>query len=100
GIGTLISLTLFILTKKDEIILPTDAYAVSLYQKRPSRQEVDNFVNVLKDRVRTYVRNKYLILNKDLDNETRAKHLFWMFERGFVSQKEFEEIKASIKIEL
>jgi hypothetical protein len=99
GIGTFISLTLFILTKRDEIIVPTDAYAVALYQKRPSRQEVDNFVNLLKDRVRTYVRNKYLILNKDLDDETRARHLFWMFERGFVSQKEFEEIKASIKIE-
>jgi hypothetical protein len=100
GIGTFISLTLFVLTKKDEIILPTDTYSVALYQKRPSKQEVDKFVNLLKDRVRTYVRNKYLILNKDLDNETRARHLFWMFERGFVSQKEFEETKASIKVEL
>lgn len=100
GIGTFISLTLFVVTKKDEIILPTDTYAVALYQKRPSKQDVDNFVSALKDRVRTYVRNKYLILNRDLDNETRARHLFWMFERGFVSQKEFEEIKASIKIEL
>ena len=100
GIGTFISLVLFVLTKKDEIILPTDSYAVALYQKRPSKQEVDNFVNLLKDRVRTYVRNKYLILNKDLDSDTRVRHLFWMFERGFVSQREFEEIKASIKIEL
>jgi hypothetical protein len=99
GIGTFVSLTLFLLTKKDEIIIPTDAYSVALYQKRPSKQDVDNFVNLLKDRVKTYVRNKYLILNKDLDGDTRARHLFWMFERGFVSQKEFEEIKASIKIE-
>ena len=99
GIGTFISLTLFLLTKKDEIIIPTDAYSVAVYQKRPSKQDVDNFVNLLKDRVKTYVRNKYLILNKDLDVDTRARHLFWMFERGFVSQKEFEEIKASIKIE-
>lgn len=100
GIGTLISLGLFFLTKKDEIILPTDMYSVVLYQKRPSRQDVDYFVNTLKDRVTTYVRNKYLILNRDLDNETRARHLFWMFERGFVSQQEFEEVKASIKVEL
>ncbi|MBL7854885.1 MAG: hypothetical protein JNL17_10835 [Cyclobacteriaceae bacterium] len=100
GIGTLISLSLFFLTKKDEIILPTDMYSVVLYQKRPSRQDVDYFVNTLKDRVTTYVRNKYLILNRDLDNETRARHLFWMFERGFVSQQEFEEVKASIKVEL
>jgi hypothetical protein len=99
GIGTFVSLTLFLLTKKDEIIIPTDAYSVALYQKRPSKQDVDNFINLLKDRVKTYVRNKYLILNKDLDGDTRARHLFWMFERGFVSQKEFEEIKASIKIE-
>ena len=99
GIGTFISLTVFFLTKKDEIILPTDAYSVALYQKRPSRREVDHFVNLITDRVRTYVRNKYLILNKDLDHETRARHLFWMFERGFLSQNKFEEIKASIKIE-
>jgi hypothetical protein len=100
GVGTFISLGLFFVAKKDEIILPTDAYSVALYQKRPSRQDVDQFVNILKDRVRTYVRNKYLILNKDLDSETRTRHLFWMFERGFVSLQEFKEVKASIKMEL
>ena len=99
GIATFISLTLFFLTKKDEIILPTDAYSVTIYQKRPSKQDVDKFISALKDRVKTYVRNKYLILNYDLDNDTRARHLFWLFERGFVSQEEFEKIKATIKIE-
>ena len=98
GIGTFVSLSLFFVTKKDEIILPTDAYSVTLYQKRPSKQEVDRFISTLKDKVKTYVRNKYLILNNDLDDDTRARHLFWMFERGFVSQEEFEKIKATIKI--
>lgn len=99
GIGTFISLGLFFLTKKDEIVIPTDTYSVTLYQKRPSKQNVDDFVSLLKDRVKTYMRNKYLILNKDLDNSTRSRHLFWMFERGFISQDEFEKIKTTIKDE-
>ena len=68
-----------------------------LYQDRPSKIEVNAFVEEVILRSRMLVRSKYMNVDPDLPEETQF--VLWnnLVRQEYISQKEYEELKVAYK---
>lgn len=94
GVGFFIFSFLFYINWINEVYIATTKGDLALFRTKSNSIEVDEFIKLLKTKAKNYVTEKYLEKlkgGKELQNE----RIDWLFEAGFISKKEFDEIKES-----
>lgn len=77
-------------TMKDEYLIPlADNYPIVIFRTVPNKQYVREFASSLNDRVRAYLLNKYIAIPTDV--ETKERNIYWLFQRGIIKQKQYDE---------
>jgi hypothetical protein len=76
----------------NEVYITTTKGDLALFRTKSNSEEVDGFIRVLKSKAKNYVIQKYLDKLKG-KQELQNERIDWMFEAGFISGKEFDEIK-------
>jgi len=94
GIAFCIFLVLSYMNWINEAYITTTQGNLALFRTKSNSNEVDNFIKILKSNSKNYVTEKYLDKlagSEELQNE----RINWMFEAGFISKQEFEELKKN-----
>jgi|GEM_PF-3701200 len=92
GVAFCVSLVLSYVNWINEAYIATTQGNLALFRTRSNSDEVDNFIKKLKSKSKQYVTEKYLE-NISGPIELQNERIDWMFEAGFISKKEFEDLK-------
>ncbi|MCW3808059.1 DUF308 domain-containing protein [Plebeiibacterium marinum] len=92
GLGVLITLG----PLKSELHI-TGGIPVIFFLESPSRIEVEEFANALIEKSRTIILERFSKIDTDVPEETMMNQLFWLRNRGFISEHEYEAKKKEYK---
>ncbi len=91
GIATTVFSFLSFWNWLNEVYISTAKANFILFRTKANRNEVDSFIKELKLRAKSYVKEKYLNSLKG-NLESRIERVDWLYETGFISKAEFEEL--------
>ncbi|MDO9594328.1 MAG: hypothetical protein Q7J19_04965 [Lutibacter sp.] len=98
GLLFIIFLLLTILSRKYMLYITTlSGYLIDFYDKNPSKEAMDEFLETLKTKTFTYLKEKYAIIDIDLPIEKQIENLNFLKERNVISEKEYEALKEKLK---
>lgn len=60
------------------------------------KKEVDDFISVLKEGQRKYIRNKYMIIDDLLPVENQKEIFLWLYQMKFISRDELEMLLENL----
>ena len=92
GIATLTFSILSYFYWINEIYIATTKGDLALFRTKSKSIEVDSFIKLLKSTSKKYVTEKYLDKLAGSE-ELQKERIDWMFEAGFISKQEFDELK-------
>lgn len=92
GLGLLITLG----PLKSELHI-TGGIPVIFFLESPSRIEVEEFANTLIEKSKTIILERFSKIDTDVPEETMMNQLFWLRNRGFISEHEYEAKKKEYK---
>ncbi|RAI89327.1 hypothetical protein [Algoriphagus yeomjeoni] len=93
GIATTAFSFLSFMNWVNEVYISTAKATFILFRTKANQNEVDSFIKELKLLARCYVKEKYLNSLKG-DFELRTTRVEWLYETGFISKDEFEELQG------
>jgi hypothetical protein len=67
---------------------------IEIYDKNNS--ETQNFLNLLKSEVESFLKSKLAVIDRDLPTEGQLQNLTWLKERKIIDQNEFEQLKGQL----
>lgn len=88
---------LLLIPNRSEIHLGMGPSRLSFFLNSPSRTEVEQFIEGLKQKTRKVLRSKYGQIDVDLPEETMMYRLYLLKERDVITQKEYETLKSEYK---
>ncbi len=87
----------FFVPMRNELILVGGSAQVVFLLNSPSKEEMENFIEEIIRRSRKVLLDKYGKIDVDLPEETQINNLYWLKNRGIISEKEYEELKQEYK---
>lgn len=91
-------LLLTIFSRKYMLYITTlSGYLIDFYDKNPSEEAMDEFLETLKTKTFTYLKEKYAIIDIDLPVEKQIENLNFLKDRNVITEKEYEELKEKLK---
>jgi len=89
GIGVLI----FFTPLKNELHITGGYSHITFFLESPSRTEVERFANELIAKSRKIILERYSKIDADVPEETMMNQLYWLRNRGFITESEYEAKK-------
>ena len=78
-------------------ITTLSGYLIDFYDKNPNKEVMSVFLETLKSKTFTYLKEKYAIIDIDLPIEKQIENLNFLKERNVISEKEYEALKEKLK---
>jgi hypothetical protein len=98
GLLFIIFLLLTILSRKNMLYITTlSGYLIDFYDKNPSAEAINEFLNRLKTRTFAYLKEKYAVIDIDLPIEKQIENLSFLKERHVITEQEYEALKEKLK---
>ena len=98
GLFFMIFLILTIFSRKHMLYVTTlSGYLIDFYDKNPSEEAIEKFLEILKIRTFTFLKKKYAIIDIDLPVEKKIENLNFLKERNVITEKEYEALKVKLK---
>lgn len=99
---SLILLILFLLTYKQNFYLVKygNVEAIDFLQNKPSKSEVNTFIDVLKATRNTFLLNKYGQLNFNFTREENYRNLVWLANNEVINNVEFNNMVNKLNLEM
>ena len=98
GLLFVIFLLLTIFSRKYMLYITTlSGYLIDFYDKNPNKEVMSVFLETLKSKTFTYLKEKYAIIDIDLPIEKQIENLNFLKERNVISEKEYEALKEKLK---
>jgi len=72
-------------------------FLIDFYDKNPSEEIIEKFLNTLSTKINTYLKHKFSIIDEDLSFEKHIENFNYLKERNIISQKEYEQLKEKLK---
>lgn len=94
-----LGLLAFLAPLRNEMHLVGGSAQVMFLLNRPSKEEMENFVNELIRRSRQVIIEKYTKIDPDLSEEIQINNFYWLKQRGFISEEEYENLKQEYKFQ-
>jgi len=98
--GLLFAVFLFltIFSRKYMLYITTlSGYLIDFYDKNPSEEVLEEFLETLKTKTFTYLKEKYAVIDIDLPVEKQIENLNFLKDRNVITEKEYEELKEKLK---
>jgi len=89
GIGALI----FFTPLKNELHITGGYSQITFFLESPSRTEVERFANELMAKSKKIILERYSKIDADVPEETMMNQLYWLRNRGFITESEYESKK-------
>jgi hypothetical protein len=89
GIGALI----FFTPLKNELHITGGYSHITFFLESPSRTEVERFANELIAKSKKIILERYSKIDADVPEETMMNQLYWLRNRGFITESEYEAKK-------
>lgn len=93
GLGSLA----FFSELRNELHLVGGSAQVMFLLNKPSKEEMENFINELITRSRKTLIDKYSKVDPDLPEEIQIRNLYWLKEKGLISEEEYAELKQEYR---
>ena len=98
GLFFLFFLILTIFSRKHMLYITTfSGYLIGFYDKNPSEEAIEEFLEILKTKTFAYLKEKYAIIDKDLPVEKQIENLNFLKERNVITEKEYEALIEKLK---
>jgi len=92
-----LGLLAFFAPMRNELYLVGGAAQVMFLLNSPSKEEMEKFIEEIIRRSRKVLLDKYGKIDIDLPEETQMNNLYWLKNRGIISDEEYEELKQEYK---
>jgi len=56
------------------------------------QEQVDQFINELKEKQRNYIRGKYMEIDEYLPQESQRNNFIWLYESNYIDRQELQEL--------
>jgi len=93
GLGTLA----FLAPMRNELHLVGGSAQVMFLLNSPSKEEMENFINEIIARSHKILIKKYCKIDPDLPEEVQINNLYWLKQRGLISEEDYEDLKQEYK---
>jgi len=91
-------LLLTILSRKYMMYITTlSGYLIDFYDKNPNKEAITEFLETLKTKTFTFLKEKYAVIDIDLPVEKQIENLNFLKERNVITEKEYEALKEKLK---
>ena len=98
GLFSLFFLILTIFSRKHMLYITTfSGDLIGFYDKNPSEEAIEEFLEILKTKTFAYLKEKYAIIDKDLPVEKQIENLNFIKERNVITEKEYEALIEKLK---
>jgi len=87
---------LFATRKKTASIVLYDNRVLIINMKKPSSEEVKEFVEHLQLLIKEYLKSKYATIDRDLPIEPQLNNYTWLKNRNVINDSEFTELKSKL----
>ncbi len=96
-IFTLFGSLITFINNKQEVIIPLySSGGFILFERIPTKGEVDKFIAELMLRINTYLKEKYAKIDHDLPIEGQLNNLIYLRERKVIGDDEFSRLKETL----
>lgn len=92
-----LGLLAFLSPMRNEVHLVGGAQQVTFLLDRPSKKEMEDFIAEIIKRSHKVLLEKFGKIDPDLPEETQINNLYWLKNRGLISETEYEELKQEYK---
>lgn len=75
---------------------PNNSNAIEFLLNKPSKFELDEFINELKQRRKEYLITKYGQINRMLSYEPQYNQLLWLFDNNVLGENEYKDRLAQL----
>nr|MBD3620689.1 hypothetical protein [Sunxiuqinia sp.] len=96
-VGGGIGLLAFLSPLRNELHLVGGSSQVMFFLNSPSKEEMENFVEEIIHRTRSVLLEKYGKIDPDLPEEIQMNNLYWLKNRGLISEEAYENLKLEYK---
>ena len=93
GLGSLA----FFAQLRNELHLVGGSAQVMFLLNKPSQEEMENFINEITSRSRKILIDKYSKVDPDLPEDIQIRNLYWLKEKGLISEEKYEELKQEYR---
>ncbi len=93
-----LGLLAFLAPVRNELYLVGGSAQVMFLLNSPSKEEMENFIQEIIKRSKKTLLEKYGKIDIDLPEETQFNNLYWLKNRGLLSEEEYEELKEEYKV--
>jgi hypothetical protein len=93
GVGALI----FFTPLNNELHITGGDSQITFFLESPSRTEVEKFANELMAKSKRIIIERYSKIDVDILEETMMNQLYWLRNRGFISESEYESKKSEYR---
>ena len=93
GLGSLA----FFAQLRNELHLVGGSAQVMFLLNKPSKEEMETFINEIINRSRKIQIDKYSKVDPDLPEEIQIRNLYWLKEKGLISEEKYEELKQEYR---
>ena len=91
-------LILTIFSRKKMLYITTlSGYLFDFYDRNPSKEAIDEFLETLKTKTFAYLKEKYAVIDIDLPVEKQIENLNFLKERNVITEIEYEALKEKLK---
>lgn len=98
GVIFTLFLLLTIFNRKYMLYITTlSGYLIDFYEKNPSKEAMNKFLETLKTKTFAYLKEKYAVIDIDLPVEKQIENLNFLKERNVITEKEYEALKEKLK---
>lgn len=92
-----LGLLAFLAPMRNELILTGGAAQVMFLLDSPSKEEMENFIAEIVKRSRKALLDKYGKIDVDLPEETQFNNLYWLKNKGLISEEEYQDLKQEYR---
>jgi len=82
---------------RNELLLVGGAQQVMFLLDCPTKKEMEDFIAEILKRSRKVLLDKFGKIDPDLPEETQINNLYWLKNRGLISEDKYEELKQEYK---
>lgn len=94
----LVCLILYVMTFKKARYLSksSNANAIEFISKKPTEKELENFINQILSRRKSFLKGRYGQLNKNISYESQYNNLKWLLDNDVLDQNDYNEKMAKL----
>lgn len=82
---------------KDELHITGGYSQITFFLESPSRKVVEDFANTLIEKSKSIILQRFSKIDPDVPEETMMNQLYWLRNRGLISENEYEAKKKEYK---